>query len=231
MSRNGGETGGLSVADPGDVNSSTARGNDAGERHVVLLIEPSAHRRAALARALVAAGFDVRSLETLGTARIPRFAIVNLEDLKDKDADNLLAALLDAHREVPLVLRSSDPGEAEAGARTLGLNVALSFAKDALEREVVARVCQWCRSGSAGLGDAPKSAERLAPALLMRVPTVAVGRDELGRYKADPNETSFLASIDGRRNLEAIATRTGMTPSVVLTVARKLVERRIVVLR
>jgi hypothetical protein len=198
---------------------------------VVLLIEPSAHRRAALARALVAAGFDVRSLDTLETARTPRFAIVNLEDLKEKDADVLLAALLDAHREVPLVLRSSDPSEAQADARTLGLNVALSFAKDALEREVVARVCQWCRSGSPDGGDGSKSAERLAPALLTRVPTLVVGRDALGRYKSDPDQASFLASIDGRRNLEAIATRTGMTPSAVLGIARKLVERRIVVLR
>jgi hypothetical protein len=231
MSRNGGKNGGPSVALTRAVNSSTARGSDAGERQVVLLIEPSAHHRAALARALVAAGFDVRSLETLGTARTPRFAIVNLEDLKEKDADTLLAALLDRHREVPLVLRSSDPGDAEAGARTLGLNVALSFAKDALEREVVARICQWCRPGSAGGGDGPKSAERLAPALLKRVPTLAVGRDVLARYKPDLDQASFLASIDGRRDLEAIAARTGMTPSVVLNVARKLVERRIVVLR
>jgi hypothetical protein len=198
---------------------------------VVLLIEPSAHHRAALARALVAAGFDVRSLDTLRTDRKPRFAIVNLEDLKEKDADLLLAALLDAHREIPLVLRSSDPGEAEAGFRTLGLNVALSFAKDALEREVVARICQWCRSGPAGGGDGPKSAELLAPALLKRVPTLAAGREDLRRFKPDADQASFLASIDGRRNVEAIATRTGMTPSLVLSVLRKLVERRIVVLR
>ena len=196
---------------------------------MVLLIEPSAHHRAALARALVGAGFDVRSLDTLGTARKPRFAIVNLEDFKDKDADSVLAALLDAHCEVPLVLRSSDPGEAAAGFRTLGLNVALSFAKDALEREVVARVCQWCRAP--GGSDAPKSAERLAPAMLKRVPTVVVGRDQLARYTSDPDQASFLASTDGRRNLEDIAARTAMTPSAVLTVARKLVERRIVVLR
>lgn len=219
------------VARTHDVSSSTARGKDAAERQVVLLVEPSALHRAALARALVIAGFDVRSLESLGTTRKPRFAIVNLEDLKEKDADVLLAALLDAHREVPLVLRSSDPGEAATGFRILGLNVALSFAKDALEREVVARVCQWCRSGSAGGSDGPKSAERLAPAMLKRVPTLAVGRNDIGRYKSDPDQASFLESIDGRRNLEAIATRTGMTPSQVLTVARKLVERRIVVLR
>jgi hypothetical protein len=198
---------------------------------VVLLIEPSAHHRAALARALVAAGFDVRTLDTLRTARTPRFAIVNLEDLNWKDADALLAALLDAHREVPLVLRSSDPSEAEAGARTLGLNVALSFPKDALEREVVARICQWCRSGSAGGGDGRKSGELLAPALLKRVPTLGAGREDLRRYEPEPDEASFLASIDGRRNVEAIATRTGMTQSEVLSVLRKLVERRIVVLR
>lgn len=210
---------------------STVRGPAAAERQVVLLVEPSAHHRAALARALVAAGFDVRSLDTLGPGRTPRIAIVNLEDLKEKDADVLLAALLDAHRDVPLVLRSSDPADAAAGARTLGLNVALSFAKDALEREVVARVCQWCHSGSAGGGDGPKSAERLAPAMLKRVPSLVVGRNDLTPYRSDPDQASFLASIDGRRNLEAIATRTGMTPSVVLTVARKLVERRIVVLR
>jgi hypothetical protein len=207
------------------------QGRDAGERQVVLLIEPSAHHRTALARALVAAGFEVRSLDNLGTARTPRFAIVNLEDWKEKDADALLAALLDAHREVPLVLRSSDPTEAEAGYRTLGLNVALSFAKDALEREVVARVCQWFRSGSAGGDDGRKSAELLAPALLKRVPTLVVGREDLRRYKPDPDQASFLASIDGRRNVEAIATRTGMTQSEVLSVARKLVEQRIVVLR
>jgi hypothetical protein len=213
------------------MSPSTARGTDAGERQVVLLVEPSAHRRAALARALVAAGFDVRSLETLGTARTPRFALVNLEDLQEKDADVLLAALLDAHSAVPLVLRSSDPADAAAGVRTLGLNVVLSFAKDALESEVVARVSQWCRSGSADGGDGSKSAERLAPALLTRVPTLVVGRDDLARCKLDPGQASFVASIDGRRNLEAIATRTGMTPSVVLGIARKLLERRIVVLR
>jgi hypothetical protein len=198
---------------------------------VVLLIEPSAHHRAALARALVAAGFEVRSLDTLGNVGRPRFAIVNLEDLKEKDADVLLAALLGPHREVPLVLRSSDPSEAEAGFRTLGLNVALSFAKDALEREVVARLCQWCRPGSAGESDRPKSAELLAPAMLKRVPTLAAGRDDVRRFKPDPDQASFLASIDGRRNLEAIATRIGMTPSEALSVARKLVERRIVVFR
>jgi hypothetical protein len=156
---------------------------------------------------------------------------VNLEDLKEKDADLLLAALLDAHREVPLILRSSDPSEAEAGFRTLGLNVVLSFAKDSLEREVVARICQWCRAGSAGEGDGPKSTELLAPALLKRVPSLAAGREELRRFNPDPDQASFLASIDGRRNVEAIATRTGMTPSLVLSVLRKLVERRIVVLR
>jgi hypothetical protein len=213
------------------MNPSTARARDAGERQVVLLIEPSALHRAALARALVGAGFEVRSLDNLGTARTPRFAIVNLEDLKFKDADALLAVLLDAHREVPLVLRSSDPSDAEAGFRTLGFNVALSVAKDALEREVVARICQWCRSESAGEGEGRKSGELLAPAMLKRVPTLAAGRDGLRRYKPDPDEASLLASIDGRRNLEAIATRTGMTPSVILSAARKLVERRIVVLR
>jgi hypothetical protein len=198
---------------------------------VVLLVEPSAHHRAALARALVAAGFDVRSLETLRTGQTPRFAIVNLEDMRWKDADVLLAALLDAHREVPLVLRSSDPSDAEAGARTLGLNVALSFAKDALEREVVARICQWCRPASASGGEGAKSAERFVPAMLKRIPTLAVGRNDLARYKPDPDQASFLASIDGRRDLEAIANRTGMRPSVLLSVVRKLVERRIVILR
>lgn len=198
---------------------------------MVLLIEPSALHRAALARALVAAGFDVRSLETLGAGRKPRFAIVNLEDLKERDADTLLSSLLGAHHEVPLVIRSSDPGDAAAGARTLGLNVALSFPKDALEREVVARVCQWCRSAPAGGGDGPKSTERLVPALLKRVPTLVMGHGDLGPYTSDPDQASFLASIDGRRNIEDIAARTAMTLSVVLTVARKLVERRIVVLR
>jgi hypothetical protein len=115
-----------------------------------LLVEPSELRRAALSLSLVRAGFDVRSLESLETARTPRFAIVNLEDLKENDADTLLEALLDTHHDVPLFLRSSDPTDAEAGARSLGLNIALSFGKRALEREVVLQAIEWCQSGSAG---------------------------------------------------------------------------------
>jgi hypothetical protein len=178
----------------------------------------------------VAAGFDVRLPETLGTAGTPRFAIVNLEDLREKDADTLLQSLLDKHHDVPLILRSSNPTHAEAEARTLGLNVALSFAKDALEREVVARACQWCLSGSAGEYDGRVSSERVAPGALQRVPVLAVGRDDLGWFEADPGQAAFLASIDGERNLEAIATRTGRKPSVIMSVARTLVEEGLVVL-
>jgi hypothetical protein len=193
-----------------------------------LLVEPSALRRASLSRALVGAGFDVRSLESLGTARTPQFAMVNLEDLKERDADILLATLLDTYHDVPLILRSSDPADAEAGARTLGLNVALSFAKDALEREVVAQISQWCQSGSVGGESGRKSFERLAPAALKRVPTLMVQRGDLGWYESDPDQASFLASIDGRRDLEAIATCTGLAPSVVMNVAQTLVEEGVV---
>ena len=65
----------------------------------------------------------------------------------------------------------------------------------------------------------------------MAVPTLVVGHGDLGGYGSDPDQSSFIASIDGRRTLEVVATRTGMMPSTVLNVARKLVERRIVVLR
>jgi hypothetical protein len=211
--------------------STTLERKDARGQEIVLLVEPSALRRAALSRALVAAGFDVRSLESLGTALTPRFAIVNLEDLKEKDADTLLAALLDPLCDVPLMLRSSHPGDAEEGARILGLNCALSVAKDTLEREVVARACQWCRSGPAGGDDSGrKSFERIAPAALKRVPVLGVGRDDLGWYEADSDQASFLASVDGRRDLEAIAARTGLAPAVVLSAAETLVEEGLVVL-
>jgi hypothetical protein len=213
------------------MNQSTAvGGNGARERPVVLLVEPSALHRAALSRALVAEGFDVRALETLGTTRTPRLAIVNLEDLKEKDADTLLAALLDTHRDVPVILRSSAPSYAEAGARILGLNVALSFSKHARELEVAARACQLCPPGSAGEDEGRKSFERLTPAALKRVPALAVERDDLGWYEADADQASFLASIDGARNLETIARCSGLAPSVVMSVARTLVEEGVVVL-
>jgi hypothetical protein len=208
--------------------STTLQGKDARGRQVALLVEPSVLRRAALSRALIAAGFDVRSLESLGAAETPRFAMVNLEDLNEGDADTLLAALLEAHHDLPLILRSSDPSEAEEGARTLGLNVALSFAKDALEREVIAQVSEWCRSGLAGEDSGRKSFERLAPAALKRVPALVVERGDLGWYESDADQASFLASVDGRRNLEAIATCTGLAPSVVLSVAQTLVEEGVV---
>jgi hypothetical protein len=208
----------------------TPRGNEPREHPVVLLVEPSALRRAALARALAAAGFYVRSLESLGTILRPRFAIVNLEDLREKDADTLLAALLGTYLDVPLILRSSDPAHAEAGARILGLNVALSLAKDALERDVVAHVCRWSRSGLAGGNDGRESCERLVPAALKGVPVLAVARDDLGWYETEPENATFLASIDGKRSLEAIAACSGLAPSVVMSVARALVEEGVVVL-
>jgi hypothetical protein len=213
------------------VNRSTAlRASDAHERQVVLLVEPSPLHQAVLAFALVAAGFDVQLPETLGSAGTPRFAIVNLEDLREEDADPLLSSLLDAHHDVPLILRSSDPPDAEAGARTLGLNVAMSLAKDVLEREVVEMACQWCLSGSTGGNDGRVSLERVIPGALQRVPVLAVGRDDLGWFEATPDQAAFLASIDGRRDLETIATRTGREPSVVMTVARTLVEEGLIVL-
>jgi hypothetical protein len=216
------------------VNQAAAvRANDAREHKVVLLVEPSALHRAAFARALVTAGFYVRSLDALGTASTPRFAIVNLEDMKEDDADTLLAALLGPYHDVPLILLSSDPIDAEEGARTLGLNVALSFAKDALERDIVARVCEWWRSGSEDVDDARASFERIAPAALKalkRVPVLAVGRDDLGWYEADPDRASFLASVDGRRDLDAIAARTCLAPSVVVSLARMLVEEGLLIL-
>jgi hypothetical protein len=212
------------------MNLSTALwGNEALERPVVLLVEPNALQRAALSRALVAEGFDVRALETPGTVRTPGLAIVNLEDLTEEDADALLAALL-TNLDVPVILRSSHPRYAEAGARVLGLNLAMSFAKDAPEREVVAHACRWCRYSSAGEDEGRVSFERIAPAALQRVPALAVERDDLGWYEADADQNTFLATVDGERNLEAIATCSGLSPSVVMSVVRTLVEEGIVVL-
>jgi hypothetical protein len=224
------EKGGPAVARRHGMDRSTAvRASEAHERPVVLLVEPSALRRAALSRALVAEGFDVRALETLGTARTVGLAIVNLEDLTEEDADALLAALL-THLDVPVILRSEHPRYAEAGARVLGINFAVSLAKGAPEREVVAHACRWCRSGSAGENEGRKSFERLIPAALERVPALAVEREDLGWYEADADQAVFLASIDGERNLEAIAACSGLSPSVVMSVARTLVEAGAVVL-
>jgi hypothetical protein len=213
------------------VNRAAAvRSNDAHEQQIVLLVEPSALRRAVFARALVAAGFYVRSLYALAPAATPRFAIVNLEDMIEAEADTLLAALLGPHQKVPLVLLSSDPVDAEAGARTLGLNVVLSLSKDTAERAVVAQVCQWWLSASAGEQDDRPSSERLAPSALKRVPVLAVTRDDLGWYETNPDQASVLASIDGRRDLEAIAARTGLAPSAVASITRTLVEEGLVLL-
>jgi hypothetical protein len=49
-------------------------------------------------------------------------------------------------------------------------------------------------------------------------------------FDADLDQEAVLASIDGRRSLEAIAERTGLEPSAVLRVARALVEEGLVVL-
>jgi hypothetical protein len=55
-----------------------------------------------------------------------------------------------------------------------------------------------------------------------------VERADLGWYESDPDQASFLASIDGRRNLEAIAICTGLAPSVVASVAETLVGEGVV---
>jgi DNA-binding response OmpR family regulator len=187
---------------------------DGPEYEVILIVEPDAYYRTLLARGLLDEGFEVRSPETIDRdTEKPRLAIVNLEDLEEEDADVLLADLLGPHRDIPVILRSSNPGELEESARMLGLNVALSLAKDTADEEVVARVVELLPRGA-----------------LASVPVLGVPRDELGWFEVDPDREAFLESVDGQGDLEAIATRTGLEPSVITGLAATLVGEGIIAL-
>jgi hypothetical protein len=216
-----------------DLRTAGVTFQDGPEPEVVLIVEPDGYYRTVLGRALLDEGFEVRSPETLArdTER-PQLAIVNLEDLEEEDADVLLADLLGPYSDVPLILRSSNPTELEEGARILGLNVALSLAKDTADQEVVAWVREWCLPTSASVGDEDgrESLEPPSRGPLAGVPVLAVARQDLGWFEVDPDQEVFLESVDGEGDLEAIAIRTGLEPSVVTSIAGTLVDEGVIAL-
>jgi hypothetical protein len=206
---------------------------DGPEQEVVLVVEPDAYTRTILVRALLDDGFEVRSPETIdGDTERPQLAIVNLEDLEEEDADVLLADFLGPLSDVPLILRSSCPSELEEGARMLGLNVALSLPKDAAGQEVVARVRELCfpETASAGDDDGSESFDRFPRGDLAGVPVLAVARGDLGWFEVDADQEVFLENVDGEGDLEAIATRMGLEPSVVSSIAGILVDEGVIAL-
>jgi hypothetical protein len=113
-------------------------------RPVALLIGADALERSALARALVQAGLDVRSIDTadalatmLARGDAVRLAIV---DVDRDDAESIFAALAESRRDVPIVARTSGRGGTLDDARTADLKIVYSYARHRPPADVIERI-------------------------------------------------------------------------------------------
>jgi ActR/RegA family two-component response regulator len=202
-------------------------------RPMVFVYEPDALQRSSIARALVPAGFDVRSMGTLPElAKLLRsvepahFAVVDVSEVGDGSP---LRAFGESRRDLPLVLRSPRPNGATALAREHGVTVLRVFAREDSVGELVASLREAAEPPEAAAGRS--SFERIAPEALQRVPRLASARGDRGSSPAlDPDAAAVLESVDGTADLASIARRRSLPPSDVVRIAALLAARRLITL-
>jgi hypothetical protein len=193
----------------------------------VLLVLEDALERASLARALLREGFDVRSTESsrdleqsLGNEPA-RLAVV---DMRHRDAKLLLAKLAAIRPTPALVVCADDPQRGGAIARAAGLEVFHVYTTHTPRREVVERIRE-CTAAEGEHRLRPSAGAHDASAL-RRVPCHVMAPADLGWFamELEPAAASFLASVDGRADLETLAKRCGLGFSDAIRIAEELAE-------
>ena len=195
-------------------------------RPVALLVGARALERSGLARALVQAGIDVRSVETvqalatmLAGENAVRLAIV---DLDGEDAKSIVSTVVASRPDLPVVARTAQGGVSADEASAAGLKVVYAYARRMPPPDVVERI------RALALPEEPASAP--PPTDLVRTPRLIVAIEDIGWYGLDAGALGLVREMDGVADLATLAHRCGLTPDDALRIARALVTQGVIVL-
>ncbi len=195
-------------------------------RPVALLVGAHALERSGLARALVQAGIDVRSVETvqalatmLAGESAVRLAIV---DLDGADAKSIVSTVAASRPDLPVVARTAQGGVSADEASAAGMKVVYAYARRQPPPDVVERI------RALAMPEEPASAP--PPTDLVRTPRLIVAIEDIGWYGLDDGALGLVRAMDGVADLATLALRCGLTPDDALRIARALVTQGILVL-
>jgi hypothetical protein len=204
-------------------------------RPLVLVLDADPLMRADLSRALVSYGFDVcTSLEEPDASGRPGLAIVHAAASGAGDSDASLQALARTHPGLPVIVRADSPRRAAELASRLGFDVVEAYEATMPFRSIIARarafVAARARADSSASFevDGPRSADRIVPEAMRRVPVLLIPAEDIGWFDGTEQEAALLGVIDGRSDLAALARRCGLTSVDALRVVEMLVTRALV---